>query len=84
MLKGNKVLLRPVKKSDISHFLKWFIDPEVVQYLAMYLPMTEMAEEKYIEYLGTARARTDATSSLKLVKMAPTGLSGTAACTGST
>ncbi len=60
MLKGKNVLLRPVKRSDISYFLKWFNDPEVVQYLAMYLPMTEMAEEKYIEELGTTRARSHA------------------------
>jgi RimJ/RimL family protein N-acetyltransferase len=49
VLRGKKVLLRPVKRSDISFFLKWFNDPEVTQYLAMYLPMTEMAEEKWIE-----------------------------------
>jgi len=60
MLKGNGVLLRAIKRSDISYFLKWFNDPEVVQYLAMYLPMTEMAEDKYIEELGTARARSHA------------------------
>jgi len=59
MLKGKSVLLRPVRRSDISYFLKWFNDPEVVQYLDMYLPMTEMAEEKFIEELGTTRARTD-------------------------
>jgi len=44
MLKGNKVQLRPVKRSDISYFLKWFTDPEVIQYLSIYLPMTEMVE----------------------------------------
>jgi len=61
MLKGEKVLLRPVKRSDISHFLKWFNDPEVIQHLNMYLPMTEMAEEKWIEDLVTrGRAGTDA------------------------
>jgi RimJ/RimL family protein N-acetyltransferase len=57
MLKGNKVTLRPVKRSDITHFLKWFNDPEIIQYLGAYLPMTEMAEEKFIEELG-ARAQT--------------------------
>ena len=60
MLKGEKVLLRPVRRADIQYFLKWFNDPEVIQYLGMYLPMTEMAEEKYIEELGTTRAGTDA------------------------
>jgi RimJ/RimL family protein N-acetyltransferase len=59
MLKGKSVLLRPFKRSDISCFLKWFNDPEVVQYLDMYLPMTEMSEEKFIEELGTTRARSD-------------------------
>jgi RimJ/RimL family protein N-acetyltransferase len=49
MLRGEKVLLRPPKRSDITNFLKWFNDPEVVHYLSMYLPMTEMAEEKWIE-----------------------------------
>ena len=60
MLRSEKVILRPVKRSDISHFLKWFNDPEVIQYLNMYLPMTEMAEEKWIEDLATrGRAGTD-------------------------
>jgi len=58
MLIGQKVVLRPVKRSDIPNFLKWFNDMEVTQYLAMYLPMTEMAEGKWIEELG-ARANTD-------------------------
>jgi RimJ/RimL family protein N-acetyltransferase len=60
MLKGESVLLRPFKRSDISYFLKWFNDPEVLQYLDMYLPMTEMSEEKFIEELGTTRASSDA------------------------
>ena len=59
MLKSKNVILRPVKRSDLSNFLKWFNDPEVIQYLGMYLPMTEMSEEKYIEELGTTRAKTD-------------------------
>lgn len=59
MLKGEKVILRPVRRSDIQYFLKWFNDPEVIQYLGLYLPMTEMSEDKYIEELGTTRARSD-------------------------
>jgi len=53
LLRGKKVLLRPVKRSDISFFLKWFNDPEVTQYLERNLPITEMAEEKWIEELAT-------------------------------
>jgi RimJ/RimL family protein N-acetyltransferase len=52
--------LRPVRRTDIEYFLKWFNDPEVIQYISLYLPMTEMAEEKFIEELGTTRAKTDA------------------------
>ena len=54
MLQGEKVVLRPVKRTDIDYFLKWFNDPEVIQYLSMYLPMTEMAEEKWIEELAAS------------------------------
>jgi len=60
VLKGKLVLLRPVQRADITYFLKWFNDPEVIQYLGMYLPMTEMAEQKFIEDLGSSRATTDA------------------------
>jgi len=56
MLKGNKVLLRPVRRSDLQDLLRWFNDPEVTQYLGLYLPMTEMAEEKWIESVGTTMA----------------------------
>lgn len=59
MLTGKNVLLRPIERSDISYFLKWFNDPEVIQYLGLYLPMTEMSEEKFIEELGTMRATSD-------------------------
>ena len=60
MLMGKNVILRPIKRSDISYFLKWFNDQEVAQYLEWYLPMTEMSEEKFIEELGTTRAKSDA------------------------
>jgi len=64
MLRGEKVLLRPLKRSDITNFLKWFNDPEVTQYLAFYLPMTEMAEEKWIE---NAASRVQAGTDVYLV-----------------
>ncbi len=59
MLNGTKVLLRPVKRSDISLFLKWYNDPEVIQYISVYLPMTEIAEEDWIKELATTRAKSD-------------------------
>lgn len=60
MLKGEKVFLRPVKRSDTEYFLRWFNDPEVIQYNYNYLPLTEMAEEKWIEeYTTRTRAGTE-------------------------
>jgi RimJ/RimL family protein N-acetyltransferase len=59
MLKGERVLLRPIKKADIQLFLKWFNDPEVTQYLSFYFPLTEMAEEKWLQESATVRAHTD-------------------------
>jgi RimJ/RimL family protein N-acetyltransferase len=56
MLKGNSVVLRPFQRSDLPHFLKWFNDPEVTQYLTFYLPMTEMAEQKFIENMANFTA----------------------------
>jgi hypothetical protein len=44
ILKGKMVVLPPVQRTDITYFLNWFNDPEVTQYLGMYLPVTEMAE----------------------------------------
>ena len=72
MLKGNRVLLRPFKRADISYFLKWFNDPEIVQYLDMYLPMTEMGEEKFIEELGTTRASSDVILVIEAIEGAST------------
>ena len=57
MLKGSKVILRPVKRADISDFLVWFNDPEVIQYLELYRPMTEMEEDKWIEGLAGDNTR---------------------------
>jgi RimJ/RimL family protein N-acetyltransferase len=72
MLKGRSVLLRPFKRTDISYFLKWFNDPEIVQYLEMYLPMTEMGEEKFIEELGTTRADKDIVFVIEAIRGAST------------
>jgi RimJ/RimL family protein N-acetyltransferase len=58
--KRETIELRPVQRADISYFLQWFNDPEVTRYLMMYLPMTEMAEQKFIEDLGTSRSETQA------------------------
>ena len=67
MLKGEKVLLRPIKRTDISLFLKWINDPEVNQYLALYLPITKMAEEKWIEERGANKPGNDVVFAIETI-----------------
>jgi len=59
MLKGKRIVLRPIEKTDVPDLLVWFNDPEVSQYLSLYLPMTRVGEEKWIEEVGTIRSMTD-------------------------
>lgn len=58
MLKGKKVILRPVQKSDIPLFLKWYNDQEVTQYMGIFLPLTEPIEEKWYEEAASGRNET--------------------------
>lgn len=52
-LKGKKVNLRPLRKStDFEPCLRWINDPEVNQYLAMYLPVSEKKEEEWFDALS--------------------------------
>ena len=46
---GTKVRLRRIERSDIPTFVRWFNDPEVLQYLLMYLPMSQALEERWFE-----------------------------------
>ncbi len=47
MLKGELVVLRPAQRSDGKYYLKWCNDPEIIQFDTEYLPLTEMAQEKW-------------------------------------
>lgn len=51
MLEGERINLGPIKREYIEHYLKWFNDPEIIQYLLMYLPMTRVMEEEWFENL---------------------------------
>jgi len=68
MLKGKKVLLRPLKKSDCAFFVKWMNDPEITQYLTLYLPLTELEEEKWFENLATGRKGIDVVFAIEDIK----------------
>lgn len=45
MIVGKKTRLRAIEREDIPTFVRWLNDPEVRQYLEIYLPMS-MAEEE--------------------------------------
>jgi len=49
MLIGEKVRLRAIERSDIPMFVRWFNDPELLQYLSMYVPMSQASEEQWFE-----------------------------------
>lgn len=50
-LSGKKVVLRPISEKDISKMLKWMNDPDVTQYLAVYMPVYEKEERQWIDDL---------------------------------
>ncbi len=49
MIFGQKIRLRRVEREDIPTFVRWFNDPEVREFLMMYLPMSTAEEEKWFE-----------------------------------
>jgi RimJ/RimL family protein N-acetyltransferase len=49
MILGEKTRLRAIEREDIPTFVRWFNDPEVRQYLEMYLPMSRAEEEQWFE-----------------------------------
>ncbi len=48
ILKGKKVILRPIRLTDAERFVKWFNDKEVNKFLN-YRSLTLKAEKKYIK-----------------------------------
>jgi len=60
MFRQENVQLRPVWKTDLKNFLKWYNDPEVTCYLRMFFPIMEASEEKWINDLATIKHETDA------------------------
>jgi len=55
MLQGKKVILRPIKKSDLQFFMGWVNDLEIMQCVSRYMPMSEIAEEKKIEQMAASK-----------------------------
>ena len=49
MIQGQRIKLRAIERGDLPVFVRWFNDPEVRQYLLMYMPMSLAEEEKWFE-----------------------------------
>jgi UDP-4-amino-4,6-dideoxy-N-acetyl-beta-L-altrosamine N-acetyltransferase len=49
MIVGEQTRLRAIEREEIPTYVRWFNDPEVRQYLEMYLPMSVAEEEQWFE-----------------------------------
>lgn len=49
---GERVRLRGIEESDIGKFVTWLNDPEVIQNLLIFWPLSMKQEEKWFEDLG--------------------------------
>lgn len=50
-LRGQRVTLRPIEKTDIKQLVVWINDPEVNQFITASFPLNEITEEKWHESL---------------------------------
>lgn len=74
-LKGKKVSLRPVEKTDLPQIVRWINDPEVRLFLESWLPQSSADEEKWIESLGK-RKDTNIVLAIETVQGKHIGLMG--------
>jgi len=47
VLRGDRVLLRPLEAGDLRRCVKWFSDPEVIHFLGRGTPVTLAEEERW-------------------------------------
>ena len=59
IIRGGLVYLRAPERSDISDFVRWLNDAEVLQSLAMYAPMSEAAENAWFDRMLERQGSTD-------------------------
>ena len=55
MIYGERIRLRGVEKEDLPKFVEWLNDPEVVDGLGMYLPLSSGDENRWYEEIAVAR-----------------------------
>ena len=49
MIYGDRIRLRHIERDDLPQFVTWLNDPEVRQGIAIYLPLSQMDEERWFE-----------------------------------
>jgi RimJ/RimL family protein N-acetyltransferase len=52
MIYGERIRLRGVERNDIPRFYEWINDPQVLEGLSVYLPLSTTDEEKWFERAG--------------------------------
>ena len=52
VIRGEKCLLRPPRKEDLSTIQKWFEDPEVIRFTPGIGPMSDSQEEEWFKRVG--------------------------------
>ncbi len=61
IFEGEKARLRPIERTDLPTYVRWFGDSEVRRYLAVYLPFSLAQEERWFEgVLERIERRSDA------------------------
>jgi RimJ/RimL family protein N-acetyltransferase len=49
MLRGDRIMLRPIEPEHLPNYVRWFADPEVLTYFGPYRPMNAAAEQAWFE-----------------------------------
>jgi len=73
-IRGPRVRLVPFEREYIDHVLRWFNDPEVTRYTKRVMPLTRLAEEKYVERM--AESKDDVVWTVFDENESPIGVSG--------
>lgn len=58
IIRGERVFLRPAEREDVATFVRWFNDADVLENLAMFMPMSQVGEEAWFESMIAAQGRT--------------------------